>query len=79
MKTYQDAMDFLTGDQRDEVADAISKAEAMTSGEIRVLVVAASSVLPVLGKNEQRKSLGVAPFGSLQNWESRIPGTELVC
>lgn len=57
MKTYQDAMDFLTGDQRDEVADAISKAEAMTSGEIRVLVVAASSVLPVLGKNEQRKSL----------------------
>lgn len=57
MKTYQDALNFLTDDQRGEVADAISKAEAMTSGEIRVLVVAASSVLPLLSKVGQRNAL----------------------
>lgn len=57
MKTYKDALNFLTVDQRDEIADAIAKAEAMTSGEIRVLVVAASSVLPALGKKERRTAL----------------------
>ena len=57
MKTYKDALNFLTSEQRDEIADAIAKAEAMTSGEIRVLVVAASSVLPQLSKSEQRTAL----------------------
>ncbi len=57
MKTYKDALNFLTNAQMDEIADAISKAEAMTSGEIRVLVVAASSVFPLLGKKDQRAAL----------------------
>lgn len=54
MKTYQDALNFLTSDQRNEIADAIAKAEAMTSGEIRILVVAASSVLPLLSKKDRK-------------------------
>ena len=57
MKIYRDALNFLTGDQRNEIADAVSKAEAMTSGEIRVLVVAASSALPKLSKKDQRAAL----------------------
>jgi putative membrane protein len=57
LKTYKDALNFLTSEQRDEIADAIAKAEAVTSGEIRVLVVAASSVLPQLSKSEQRTVL----------------------
>lgn len=57
MKTYKDAFDSLTSDQKEEIADAIAKAEAKTSGEIRVLVVAASSVVPQLTKSEQRMAL----------------------
>lgn len=57
MKTYKDAFDSLTSDQKEEIADAIAKAEAKTSGEIRVLVVAASSVVPQLTKGEQRMAL----------------------
>lgn len=57
MKTCKDALNFLADAERDEIADAIAKAEAMTSGEIRVLIVAASSILPKLGKKEQRIAL----------------------
>ena len=57
MKTYKDAFDSLTSDQKEEIADAIAKAEEKTSGEIRVLVVAASSVVPQLTKSEQRMAL----------------------
>jgi len=57
MKTYKDAFDSLTSDQKEEIADAIAKAEAKTSCEIRVLVVAASSVVPQLTKSEQRMAL----------------------
>lgn len=57
MKTYKDALSFLTIDQRNEIADAIAKAETMTSGEIRVLVVAASSVMPKFSKRDQREAL----------------------
>lgn len=57
MKTYKDAVSFLSSDQRREIADAISRAESMTSGEIRVLVVAASSVLPKFGKKDQKEAL----------------------
>lgn len=57
VKTYKDAFDSLTSDQKEEIADAIAKAEAKTSGEIRVLVVAASSVVPQLTKSEQRMAL----------------------
>lgn len=57
MKKYKDALSFFTSDQMAEVEDAISKAEAMTSGEIRVLVVAASSVLPILNKKDQKLAL----------------------
>lgn len=57
MKTYKDAFDSLTSDQKEEIADAIAKAEGKTSGEIKVLVVAASSVVPQLTKGEQRMAL----------------------
>jgi len=57
MKRYNDALNFLTSDQRNEIADAISKAETITSGEIRVLVVAASSVLPKFSKKDQKEAL----------------------
>ncbi|MBK5276141.1 MAG: TPM domain-containing protein [Desulfuromonadales bacterium] len=57
MKTYKDALNFLTSGQRNEISDAISKAEMMTSGEIRVLVVAASSIVPKFNKKEQREAL----------------------
>jgi uncharacterized membrane protein len=57
MKTYKDALNFLSSDQRNEIADAISKAETMTSGEIRVLVVAASSLFPKRSKNGQKEAL----------------------
>ncbi len=57
MKTYKDALSFLSREQRDEIAEAIADAEAMTSSEIRVLVVAASSVLPKFSKAEQRAAL----------------------
>jgi uncharacterized membrane protein len=57
LKIYRDALNFLTSGQMDDIADAISKTEAMTSGEIRVLVVAASSILPLLSKSERRAAL----------------------
>lgn len=57
MKTYKDALNFLTSEQRDEIKDAIVNAEKKTSGEIRVLIVAASSVLPLLSKREKRTVL----------------------
>lgn len=57
MKTYNDALNFLTQEQRNEIEDSISRAESMTSGEIRVLVVAASSVVPKLGKKDQKEAL----------------------
>lgn len=57
MKTYKDALNFLSSDQRNEIADAISKVETMTSSEIRVLVVAASSLLPKLSKMDQKEAL----------------------
>lgn len=57
MKSYKDAANFLTADQMSEIADSISIAETMTSGEIRVLVVAASSILPLFGKKERRAAL----------------------
>ena len=57
MKTYKDALNFLSSDQRNEIADAISKVETMTSSEIRVLVVAASSLLPKLSKKDQKEAL----------------------
>lgn len=57
MKTYKDALCFLSSDQRNEIADAISKAETKTSSEIRVLVVAASSLLPKLSRKEQKEAL----------------------
>jgi len=57
LKTYKDAMNFLTADQKSEIAEAISKAETMTSGEIRVLVVAASSVVPLFSKKERSAAL----------------------
>ncbi len=57
MKTYADALNFLTSEERVGIADAIARAEALTSGEIRVLVVAASSVLPKLGKKDQKRAL----------------------
>jgi uncharacterized membrane protein len=57
MKTYKDALSFLLSEQRDEIEDTISKAESMTSSEIRVLVVAASSVLPKHSKKDQKEAL----------------------
>lgn len=57
MKTYKDALNFLTDAERDGIADAIAKAEAQTSGEIRVLIVAASSVFPQLSKQDRRAAL----------------------
>ncbi len=57
MKSYKDAANFLTADQMSEIADSISMAETMTSGEIRVLVVAASSILPLFSKKERRAAL----------------------
>lgn len=57
MKTYKDALNFLARDQINEIEDAISKAEMMTTGEIRVLVTAASSVLPKFNKKNQRVAL----------------------
>jgi len=57
MKIYKDALNFLSGEQRNVVEDAIAKAEALTSGEIRVLVVAASSVLPLFNKNDRKIAL----------------------
>ena len=57
MKTYKDALCFLSSYQRNEIADAISKAETMTSSEIRVLVVAASSLLPKLSRKDQKEAL----------------------
>lgn len=76
MKTYKDALNFLTNEQRDEIAGAIAKTEALTSGEIRVLVVAASSVVPQLTKSEQRMALrhrAVKEFAKLgiQNTQDR--------
>lgn len=57
LKTYNDAMCFLTREQRGEIADAISRAEALTSGEIRVLIVSASSVVPRFDKTKQRAAV----------------------
>jgi len=57
MKTYADALNFLSSDQKNQIAGAISKAETMTSSEIRVLVVAASSIVPKFSKKEQKEAL----------------------
>jgi uncharacterized membrane protein len=57
LKTYKDALNFLTNEQMNKIADAIAEAESTTSGEIRVLVVAASSVLPLFSKNDQKRAL----------------------
>jgi len=57
MKTYKDALNFLSSDQRNEISDAIAKAETITSSEIRVLVVAASSLLPKSSKSDQKEAL----------------------
>lgn len=68
MKTYKDALNFLTGDQRNEISDVITKSEMMTSGEIRVLVVAASSIVPRFSKKNRREALrrrAVSEFSKL--------------
>jgi uncharacterized membrane protein len=57
MKTYRDALNFLSSDQKNEITDAIAKAETITSSEIRVLVVAASSLLPKSSKSDQKVAL----------------------
>ncbi|MBI5484250.1 MAG: TPM domain-containing protein [Deltaproteobacteria bacterium] len=57
MKIYKDALNFLSGEQRKGVEDAIAKAESMTSGEIRVLIVAASSVLPLFNRKDRKIAL----------------------
>jgi uncharacterized membrane protein len=57
LKTYRDALSFLSSEQRNEIEDAISKAESMTSSEIRVLIVAASSVVPKRSKGDQKEAL----------------------
>lgn len=74
MKTYKDALNFLTDAEKNEIAGAIARAEAITSGEIRLLVVAASSVFPQLSKGEKRAAVrgrAIREFSKLEIQNTR--------
>ena len=52
-----DALSFLTEAERNQIKECIGEAEKFTSGEIRVLIVSASSVIPKLCKTDQAKAV----------------------
>lgn len=57
MKRKSDALSFFSEMGRNKIIDTIARVEKTTSGEIKVLVVSASSILPRLKKADQEKAV----------------------
>jgi uncharacterized membrane protein len=57
MKNKSDALCFLSEAELKQIRDCITEAEIWTSGEIKVVVASASSIIPKIRKIDQEKAV----------------------